>query len=131
MPELGTIRAERPPAVVVTSNRTRELHDALKRRCLYHWIDYPTPDREVDIVGMRAPDVPAELARQVAIAISWLRALDLEKRPGVAETIDWARALTVLGANGLDPQTVEDIRLGRERSRRLVAGARTRRRGSR
>ena len=91
MPELGTIRAERPPAVVVTSNRTRELHDALKRRCLYHWIDYPTPDREVDIVGMRAPDVPAELARQVAIAISWLRALDLEKRPGVAETIDSAR----------------------------------------
>jgi MoxR-like ATPase len=108
VPELGTIRAERPPAVVVTSNRTRELHDALKRRCLYHWIDYPTPEREVDIVAVRAPDVPAELARKVAIAVSRLRALDLEKRPGVAETIDWARALTVLGADGLDPQTVDD-----------------------
>jgi MoxR-like ATPase len=108
VPELGTIRAERPPAVVVTSNRTRELHDALKRRCLYHWIDYPTPDREVDIVAVRAPDVPAELARTVATAVARLRGLDLEKRPGVAETIDWARALTVLGANGLDPKTVDD-----------------------
>jgi MoxR-like ATPase len=108
VPELGTIRAERPPAVVVTSNRTRELHDALKRRCLYHWIDYPTPDREVDIVAVRAPDVPAELARKVATAVARLRGLDLEKRPGVAETIDWARALTVLGANGLDPRIVDD-----------------------
>jgi MoxR-like ATPase len=108
VPELGTIRAERPPAVVVTSNRTRELHDALKRRCLYHWIDYPTPQREVDIVAVRAPDVPGELAHRVATAVSRLRALDLEKRPGVAETIDWARALTVLGADGLDPQTFDD-----------------------
>jgi MoxR-like ATPase len=108
VPELGTIRAERPPAVVVTSNRTRELHDALKRRCLYHWIDYPTPEREVEIVSVRAPDVPGALARKVAAAVSRLRTLDLEKRPGVAETIDWARALAVLGADGLDPQTVDD-----------------------
>jgi MoxR-like ATPase len=108
VPELGTIRAERPPAVVVTSNRTRELHDALKRRCLYHWIDYPTPDREVEIVAVRAPDVSGELARKVAVAVSRLRGLDLEKRPGIAETIDWARALAVLGANGLHPQAVDD-----------------------
>ena len=108
VPELGTIRAEEPPAVIVTSNRTRELHDALKRRCLYHWIDYPTPDREVEIVAVRAPDVSGELARKVAVAVSRLRGLDLEKRPGIAETIDWARALAVLGANGLDPQVVDD-----------------------
>jgi MoxR-like ATPase len=108
VPEVGTIRAEQPPAVVVTSNRTRELHDALKRRCLYHWIDYPTAEREVEIVGVRAPDVPAELARKVSSAVSRLRRLDLEKRPGVAETIDWARALAVLGWDGLDPETVND-----------------------
>jgi MoxR-like ATPase len=108
VPELGTIRAEEPPAVIVTSNRTRELHDALKRRCLYHWIDYPTPDREVEIVAVRAPDVSGELARKVAVAVSRLRGLDLEKRPGIAETIDWARALAVLGANGLEAQAVDD-----------------------
>ncbi len=108
VPELGTIRAEEPPAVIVTSNRTRELHDALKRRCLYHWIDYPTPDREVEIVAVRAPDVSSDLARKVAVAVSRLRGLDLEKRPGIAETIDWARALAVLGANGLEAQAVDD-----------------------
>jgi MoxR-like ATPase len=101
VPELGTIRAEHPPVVIITSNRTRELHDALKRRCLYHWIDYPALDQEVAIVTVRAPDVPPALARTVANAVSRLREMDLAKRPGVAETIDWARALSVLGAHAL------------------------------
>jgi MoxR-like ATPase len=111
VPELGTIRAERPPAVVLTSNRTRELHDALKRRCLYHWIDYPSLDREVDIVAARAPAVPADLARRVAAAVERIRMLDLVKRPGVAETIEWAKALAFLGASRLEPDTV-DVTLG-------------------
>jgi MoxR-like ATPase len=111
VPELGTIRAERPPAVVLTSNRTRELHDALKRRCLYHWIDYPSLDREVDIVAARAPAVPADLARRVAAAVERIRTLDLVKRPGVAETIEWAKALAFLGASRLEPDTV-DVTLG-------------------
>src|SRR5262245_27431746 len=98
VPELGTISAAEPPAVVITSNRTRELHDALKRRCLYHWIDFPELEREVEIVRLRAPGVSEELARSVATAIGRLRELDLVKRPGVAEAIDWARALAVLGA---------------------------------
>jgi MoxR-like ATPase len=106
IPEIGTVRAERPPAVVVTSNRTRELHDALKRRCLYHWIDYPGPDREVEIVRVRAPEVPDALARKVAVAVGRLRELDIAKRPGVAETIDWARALTFLGAESLESDVV-------------------------
>src|SRR5262249_38649912 len=89
-------------AVVVTSNRTRELHDALKRRCLYHWIDHPGLDREVEIVRVRAPHVGAALARDVAQAVARLRNLDLAKRPGVAETIDWANALAFLGAERLD-----------------------------
>jgi MoxR-like ATPase len=108
VPEIGTIRAEQPPLVVVTSNRTRELHDALKRRCLYHWIDYPAADREVEIVRVRAPGVPAELARKVSGAVARLRHMDLAKRPGVAETIDWAEALTLLGAQSLDPELVGD-----------------------
>jgi MoxR-like ATPase len=111
VPELGTISAERPPAVVLTSNRTRELHDALKRRCLYHWIDYPSIDREVEILAARAPGVPAELARRVATAVDKIRTLDLVKRPGVAETIEWARALAFLGASRLEPDTV-DVTLG-------------------
>jgi MoxR-like ATPase len=111
VPELGTIRAERPPAVVLTSNRTRELHDALKRRCLYHWIDYPSLDREVEIVAARAPTVPADLARRVAAAVERIRTLDLVKRPGVAETIEWAKALAFLGASGLERDTV-DVTLG-------------------
>jgi MoxR-like ATPase len=111
VPELGTIRAERPPAVVLTSNRTRELHDALKRRCLYHWIDYPSLDREVEILATRAPEVPAELARRVAAAVEQIRMLDLVKRPGVAETIEWARALAFLGASRLERETV-DVTLG-------------------
>jgi MoxR-like ATPase len=108
IPEIGTVRAELPPAVVVTSNRTRELHDALKRRCLYHWIDYPSTGREVEIVRVRAPEVPEALARKVAGTVGRMRELDLAKRPGVAETIDWARALAFLGAESLQPALVED-----------------------
>ncbi|MDQ3462997.1 MAG: MoxR family ATPase [Actinomycetota bacterium] len=108
VPELGTIAAETPPAVVLTSNRTRDLHDALKRRCLYHWIDYPSHEREVEIVAARAPDVPAALAAKVAGTVARLRDLDLAKRPGVAETIDWARAVTLLGAESLGPEVATD-----------------------
>jgi len=110
VPELGTIRAEAPPVVILTSNRTRELHDALKRRCLYHWIDYPSPEREVEIVRVRAPDVSARLAAQVSEAVARLRHLDLVKRPGVAETIDWAHALQLLGAgaDALDAELALD-----------------------
>jgi MoxR-like ATPase len=100
VPELGTIAAHEPPVVVVTSNRTRELHDALKRRCLYHWIDFPSLEREVAIVRTRAPEVSEALARSVAEAVAQLRSLDLIKPPGVAEAIDWARALALLGADG-------------------------------
>jgi len=102
VPELGTIAAAAPPAVVVTSNRTRELHDALKRRCLYHWIDFPELQREVEIVCLRAPGVSTELARSVATTVARLRELDLVKRPGVAEAIDWAQALALLGASSAD-----------------------------
>jgi len=102
IPEIGRVDALSPPAVIVTSNRTRELHDALKRRCLYHWIDHPDLDREVEIVRARAPHVGAALARDVAQAVARLRDLDLAKRPGVAETIDWANALAFLGAERLD-----------------------------
>jgi MoxR-like ATPase len=111
VPELGTIRAERPPAVVLTSNRTRELHDALKRRCLYHWIDYPSLDREVEILAARAPTVPADLARRVAAAVDRIRTLDLVKAPGVAETIEWAKALAFLGVSQLERDSV-DVTLG-------------------
>ena len=99
VPEIGTITAEEPPAVVVTSNRTRELHDALKRRCLYHWIEFPDLEREVEIIRLRAPEVPHRLARSVAEAVARLRSLDLVKPPGAAEAIDWARALALLGAD--------------------------------
>jgi MoxR-like ATPase len=102
VPELGTIAAAEPPVVVVTSNRTRELHDALKRRCLYHWIDFPDLDREVEIIRLRAPGVSESLARSVAEAVERLRGLDLVKRPGAAEAIDWARALSLLGAESVD-----------------------------
>jgi MoxR-like ATPase len=105
IPEIGRIGAERPPAVVITSNRTRELHDALKRRCLYHWIDHPTLEREVEIIGVRAPEVPEALALQVARAVAHLREMDVAKRPGVAEAIDWAHALAFLGVEELDPVT--------------------------
>ncbi len=108
VPEIGTIRAERPPRVVLTSNRTREVHDALKRRCLYHWIDYPSPEREVEIVRARVPGVPERLAEAVVAFVGRLRSADLTKVPGVAETIDWAAALLALGAAELDPATVDE-----------------------
>lgn len=108
VPEIGTIKAEHPPAVIVTSNRTRELHDALKRRCLYHWIDFPSLDREVEIVRVRAPEVEERLARSVASAVARIRGLDLVKRPGVAETIDWAKASAVLGVSELSPDVAAD-----------------------
>jgi len=111
VPELGTFRAESPPVVVVTSNRTRDVHNALKRRCLYHWIDHPDFERELAILRVRAPEVREELARQVAGAAEALRDLDLYKPPGVAETIDWAHAVAALGAARLDATTV-DVTLG-------------------
>jgi MoxR-like ATPase len=105
IPELGPIVALEPPAVIVTSNRTRELHDALKRRCLYHWIDHPALEREIEIVRTRAPEVPEALARDVATAVMRLRSFDIAKRPGVAETIDWAHAASFLGVEHLDQET--------------------------
>jgi MoxR-like ATPase len=102
IPELGTIKAETPPLVVLTSNRTREVHDALKRRCLYHWIAHPDFAREVEIVRRHIPEVADHLARDVAAAVGRLREADLMKPPGIAETIDWAHALHILGASGLD-----------------------------
>jgi MoxR-like ATPase len=102
VPELGTIRAAVPPAVVLTSNRTRDLHDALKRRCLYHWIDYPPAEREVEIVRRRVPGSSAELAGDVVAALARLRAADVQKPPGIAEAIDWVAALELLGADRLD-----------------------------
>jgi MoxR-like ATPase len=107
IPEVGRIAATRPPAVVITSNRTRELHDALKRRCLYHWIDHPSLEREVQIIAVRAPEASESLARQVAAAVAKLRAMDVAKRPGVAEAIDWAHALAFLGVDTLDGESVE------------------------
>jgi MoxR-like ATPase len=108
IPEIGTVKAESPPLVVLTSNRTRELHDALKRRCLYHWIGYPAAEREVEIVLIREPAIPAALARKVVAAVHRLRELDLAKPPGVAETIDWARMLDFLGEIDLDPGNARD-----------------------
>jgi MoxR-like ATPase len=108
IPEIGTIRAAAPPLVVLTSNRTRELHDALKRRCLYHWVGYPTAEREVEIVLIREPGVSKALADKVVAAVHRLRELDLNKPPGVAETIDWVRSLDVLGVSEVDAQAVED-----------------------
>jgi MoxR-like ATPase len=108
IPEIGTIKAEIPPLVILTSNRTRELHDALKRRCLYHWIGYPPPDREVEIVLIREPGVPEQLTRKVVAAVNRLRELDLAKPPGVAETIDWAKTLAFLGETDLSTEAAAD-----------------------
>lgn len=108
IPEIGTIAATSRPIVILTSNRTRELHDALKRRCNYHWIDYPTAQREEEIVGMRMPDVSEALAVKAVAAVHRLRGLDLAKPPGVAETLDWVAALQVIGANDLDDQIAGD-----------------------
>jgi MoxR-like ATPase len=136
VPEIGTIRADVPPVVVLTSNRTREVHDALKRRCLYHWIDYPTSERELEIVMSRLPDAPAGLAAQVVAFVQGLRSADLSKLPGVAETLDWAAALMALGAAELDEGIVdstlgvvlkyeEDLhRVRGEEAGRLLAAAR-------
>jgi MoxR-like ATPase len=107
VPELGTIQARSRPYVILTSNRTRELHDALKRRCLYHWIDHPSVAREIQIVELRVPGVPERLAGEAARFAAELRALDLQKPPGLAETIDWVRALTALGQQELDVENVQ------------------------
>jgi MoxR-like ATPase len=108
IPEIGPIKAEQPPLVVLTSNRTRELHDALKRRCLYHWVGFPGPEREVEIVLVRAPGVSERLAHSVVTAVNRLREMDLAKPPGVAETIDWVNTLGVVGAETLDDEAVPD-----------------------
>lgn len=108
VPELGTIKAEEPPIVVITTNRTREIHDALKRRCLYHWVDYPDAQRELEILARKVPNANATLAKQVVTFVQKLRELDLFKAPGVAETIDWATALTALGKDSLDADAVSD-----------------------
>jgi MoxR-like ATPase len=107
VPELGTIAARQRPYVILTSNRTRELHDALKRRCLYHWIDHPSVEREIQIVELRVPGVPERLAGEAARFAAELRSLDLQKPPGLAETIDWVRALSALGRQELDVENVE------------------------
>ena len=108
VPEIGTIKAERPPRVILTSNRTREVHDALKRRCLYHWIDYPSAQKEFEIVAARVPEAPERLAREVVGFVHRLREADLTKVPGIAETLDWAAALLSLGARELAPELVDE-----------------------
>ena len=126
IPEIGTIRAEVPPRVILTSNRTREVHDALKRRCLYHWIDYPSAAKEIEIVLARVPETPERLAGQVVGFVGRLRSTDLTKVPGVAETLDWAAALLALGARELAPALVDEtlgVLLKYEEDVRRVRGA--------
>ncbi|MFZ8844182.1 AAA family ATPase [Thermoflexus sp.] len=108
IPEIGTVRAEQPPVVVITSNRTREIHDALKRRCLYFWIDYPSFEKEIQIVRARIPEAPERLTRQIVAFVQELRRLDLYKLPGVAETLDWTAALLALDRTELDPTVVDE-----------------------
>jgi MoxR-like ATPase len=108
IPEMGTVKAEHPPIVVITSNRTREIHDALKRRCLYHWVDYPSAERELQIVRTKVPGIGKKLSQEIVHFVQALRKQDLFKAPGVAETLDWASALTELDAVALDPATVSD-----------------------
>jgi MoxR-like ATPase len=108
VPEIGTIKAEKPPIVVITSNRTREIHDALKRRCFYYWIEYPDAGRELEILKVKAPEAPATLSAEVVGFVQKLRRTDLFKLPGVAETIDWANALTELDCVALDPENIND-----------------------
>jgi MoxR-like ATPase len=129
VPEIGTIKASKPPRVILTSNRTREVHDALKRRCLYHWIDYPSEQKEYEIVLARVPSAPESLARGVVGFVHRLRGVDLTKAPGIAETLDWAAALLSLGATELSPQVVEEtlgVVLKYEEDIRHVRGARVR-----
>ena len=108
IPELGTLKAEQPPIVIITSNRTREIHDALKRRCFYHWVDYPTAERELQIIRVRLPGVEERLSRQIVAFVQELRRRDLFKLPGVAETLDWTRALTTLDTLELSPAIIND-----------------------
>jgi MoxR-like ATPase len=108
IPEIGTIRAEDPPIVVITSNRTREIHDAVKRRCLYHWVDYPSADRELEILRRKAPSASEKLSQEVVAFVQRLRKMDLFKLPGVAETIDWSQALVALDALALDADTINN-----------------------
>jgi MoxR-like ATPase len=108
IPEIGTIKAERPPVVIITSNRTREIHDALKRRCFYHWVDYPSAERELEIIQLRVPGAGERLSRQIVGFVQKLRAEDLFKLPGVAETLDWTQALMTLDRLELDPETIND-----------------------
>ena len=108
IPELGTIRAAEPPIVIITTNRTREIHDALKRRCLYHWVDYPSAERELEIVRRKVPAANERLSDEIVRYVQKLRDMDLFKLPGVAETIDWAGALTEMDKLALDPETVSD-----------------------
>ena len=108
IPELGTIKADKPPIVIITSNRTREIHDAVKRRCLYHWVDYPDAARELDILRRKAPGAAERLSQEIVAFVQRLRKMDLFKLPGVAETIDWTRALVALDKLALDPDTVND-----------------------
>jgi MoxR-like ATPase len=108
IPEIGTIRATQPPVVIITSNRTREVHDALKRRCLYHWIDYPTVEREYEIVRLKLPELAGQLTRQIVAVVQQLRQADLFKPPGVAETLDWGRALLEMDRREVDSQILDD-----------------------
>ena len=108
IPELGTIRAQEPPIVIITTNRTREIHDALKRRCLYHWVDYPDAERELEIVKLKVPGAHEDLSREIVGYVQKLRTMELFKNPGIAETLDWATALMELDKVALDPQTVSD-----------------------
>src|SRR5690606_16660368 len=132
VPELGTVKAEEPPIVIITTNRTREIHDALKRRCLYHWLDYPDAERELEIVRRKVPNAGERLSAELVRFIQKLREIELFKVPGVAETIDWASALTELDKVALDPETVSDTigvllkyqddiaRIGQGESRKLL-----------
>jgi MoxR-like ATPase len=108
IPELGTVKADEPPIVIITTNRTREVHDALKRRCLYHWVDYPSLDLELEIIRRKVPDCNERFSREIVAYVQKLRRLDLFKNPGIAETIDWATALTELDKVALDPETIAD-----------------------
>lgn len=137
IPELGTVKAAEPPIVIITTNRTREIHDALKRRCLYHWVDYPDAERELEIVSRKVPNAGARLSQEVVAYVQRLRQMDLFKVPGVAEAIDWASALTELDKLALDPQTISDTlgvllkyqddiaRLGEGESARLLEEVRS------
>ncbi|MFN0039200.1 MAG: AAA family ATPase, partial [Burkholderiales bacterium] len=108
IPEIGTIKAARPPIVIITSNRTREIHDAVKRRCLYHWVDYPNAERELEIVRRKVPGLAEKLSADIVAFVQSLRRLDLFKQPGVAETIDWSKALALLDRVSLDPSVIDD-----------------------